>query len=196
MLVLAELGYSPVKYLAGDHGELLEIKGNAKQGPGYARVRLNDGFKLLGNRESILQQAMDRGRRQFADVLENKAEFKESAAEAADTSAAVAMGATMASTTAMQMGDLDTAQVMGGVGILGSVFSIASSMASSATQTAADTRQWDNLPEKVAYGTYHRNDDSTTRPATDFGDDILPTHYHYGGDDSCKVLWVRSQSDE
>ncbi len=196
LLVLAELGYSPVKYLAGDHGELLEIKGNAKQGPGYARVRLNDGFKLLGNRESILQQAMDRGRRQFADVLENKAKFKESAAEAADTSAAVAMGATMASTTAMQMGDLDTAQVMSGVGILGSVFSIASSMASSATQTAADTRQWDNLPEKVAYGTYHRNDDSTTRPAADFGDDTPPTHYHYGGDESCKVLWVRSQSDE
>lgn len=195
LLVLAELGYSPVKYLAGDHGELLEIKGNSRKGPKLVRVRLNDGFELLRNQESILQQAMDRGRRQFAEVLENKAKFKEAAAETADTAAAVATGATVVSTTAMQMGDLDTARMMGGVGILGSVLSIASSAASSATQTAADTRQWDNLPEKVAYGTYHHNNDSTARPAADFGDDAPPTHYHYGGDDSCRVLWVRSQSD-
>ena len=195
LLVLAELGYSPVKYLAGDHGELLEIKGNSRKGPKLARVRLNDGFELLGNQESILQQAMNRGRRQFAEVLENKAKFKEAAAETADTAAAVATGATVVSTTAMQMGDLDTARMMGGVGILGSVLSIASSAASSATQTAADTRQWDNLPEKVAYGTYNRNNDSTARPAADFGDDTPPTHYRYGGDDSCTVLWVRSQSD-
>ena len=196
LLVLAELGYSPVKYLAGDHGELLEVKGNSKKGPKLARVRLNDGFELLANRESILQQAMDRGRREFAEVLENKAKFKEAAAETADAAAAVATGATVVSTTAMQMGDLDTARTMGGVGILGSVLSLASSAASSATQTAADTRQWDNLPEKVAYGSYHRKDDSTSRPVADFGDDILPTHYHYGGDDSCKIAWVRSQSYE
>lgn len=196
LLVLAELGYSPVKYLAGDHGELLEIKGNSKQGPAYARVRLTDGFELLDNQESILQQAMDRGRRQFADVLENKAKFKESAAEVADATAEAATGAAVVATTAAQVGDFDTARTLGGAGALLGIFSVASQAVSSATQTAADTRHWDNLPEKVAYGTYHRNNDSTARPAADFGDDTPPTHAHYAGDDSCTILWVRSQSDE
>ena len=193
LLVLAELGYAPVKYAAGEHGELLKIKGNDEDSPASASARLDGRSESLSNGESVLRQAVTRGGREFDSILEGKVNFKESAEDAAQIGMAVSTAATGASAMQMATGNYDAAQISGAVGAVSGLFALFASTASSATETAADTRQWDNLPEKVAYGAY-RLADSASHPVVEFEGiraNARPTHY--GGDESCSIAWARSQ---
>ena len=192
LLALAELGYAPVKYADGEHDEFLRIKGNEKSGPNSARITVNGGSESLRNGESILRQAMTRGGREFDSVLEGKANFKESAADAAKVGTAVSTAASATSVMQAAGGDFDAARISGGIGALAGLFSMAASAASSATKTAADTRQWDNLPEKVAYGTF-RND-AASRPEIGFDNGFVGAGTtRYGGDEVCTVAWARAR---
>ena len=192
LLVLAELGHAPVKYAEGKHDELLKVKRNLARGPGSARVRLNGRPMLLSNGESVLWQAMTRGGREFDSVLAGKVNFKEGMEDAAEVGMAVSTAATTMSTMQMATGDYDAAQMSGAVGAVAGLFSLFASAAASETEPAADTRQWDNLPETVAYGTYRS--DSASRPEVEFEGipaNARPTHY--GGDESCSIAWAKSQ---
>ena len=193
LLVLAELGYAPVKYADGKHGELLKIKRNPKKGASSARVVLVESSERLSNEDSILWQAKTRGGREFDSVLADKVNFKESAESVAQVGTAVAAGAMTAAGIQAASGDHDVARTSAGVGAVAGLISLAAAAASSATETAADTRQWNTLPEKVAYGTYRSG--SNALPRVEFDDileDSLPKSY--GGDTACKILWTRDHS--
>ena len=193
LLVLADLGYAPVKYMAGGHGELLKIRASSKRGPESARVRLGDRSEPLANEESVLRQAVTRGGREFDSILAGKVNFKESAEAVAEAGMAVSTVATSMGAMQMATGDYDAARMSAGVGAVAGMFSLIASGAASATETAADTRGWDNLPERVVYGAWRR-DGSASVPKVEFDDgseNARPTHR--GGDEACAVVWARSQ---
>lgn len=192
LLVLAGLGHAPVKYSEGEHNELLKIKGSDKGGPNSASIRLNGRAKPLVNSESVLRQAVTRGGREFDSILEGQANFKEGMEGAAQAGLAASVAATSLANTQMAAGDLDAAQVSTGVGAALGLFSLIANAAASQTKPAADTRQWDNLPEKVAYGT-HRLSGAASRPEVSFAAPANARPTHHGGDESCSIAWARSQ---
>ena len=104
-------------------------------------------------------QATTRGGREFDAILAGKAQFKDVTAAVAEAAAIVSATATVADIASTALGSQIEDQIPG-LGLLGGaagLLSLASGAASAATQTAADTRQWDSLPEKVVYGTYRVN---------------------------------------
>lgn len=152
-LVLGDLGYAPVKYADGEHNELLKIKASPYSTGKYAISWLDH---RLPNNENILRQATTRGGREFDNILAGKAQFKEATAAVAEMAAIVSTAAAVTDIASTALGSEIEDQIPG-LGLLGGatgLLSLASGAASVATQTAADTRQWDNLPEKVVYGTY------------------------------------------
>ncbi|MCY4612911.1 MAG: PDZ domain-containing protein [Nitrospira sp.] len=155
-LVLADLGYAPTKYAAGEHNELLKIKASPHSTGEYAVSWLDH---RLPNSENILRQATTRGGREFDTILAGKAQFKEASAAVAETAAIVSATAAVAdiASTALGSGIEDQIPGLSLLGGAAGLLSLASGAASAATQPAADTRHWDNLPEKVAYGTYRVN---------------------------------------
>lgn len=193
LLAVAELGYAPVKYTEGEHNELLKIKANSKKGPKSARITLAGRSESLPNSESILWQAVTRGGREFDSILAGKVEFKQSADTASDIGEAVAGGAAYMATSSIAIGDYDTAGIAGGIGMAAGLFSALAGAASSATETAADTRQWDNLPEKIAYGTFQKG--AVARPVVELdGSAIDARRMQHGGDGACEVVWTSHTS--
>ena len=192
LLVLAGLGHAPVKYSEGEHNELLKIKASDKGGPNSASIRLNGRTKPLVNSESVLRQAVTRGGREFDSILEGQANFKEGMEGAAQVGMAASVAATSLANTQLATGDFDAAQVSSGIGAALGLFSIIADVTASQTKPAADTRQWDNLPEKVAYGT-HRLSGAASRPEVSFAAPANARPTHFGGDESCSVAWARSQ---
>ena len=189
LLVLADLGRGPVKYAAGEHNELLKVRRD-EGAPGIASVRLGAASRSLPNDEDIAWQAMTRGGREFDAVLANKAVFKEDAAEVADAAADVAAGGAAVASVGAAIGDHDLAGAGAAVGLVGALFSIGAQAASDATETAADTRQWDNLPGKVSYGAF-RVDAAAPAPSISLSGGGAAVTRH-GGDETCRVAWLRS----
>ena len=184
LLVLADLGHAPVKYTEGKHNELLKIKTSDKGGPNSASIRLDGRTEPLVNSESVFRQAVTRGGREFDSILEGKANFKEEMGDVAETGKAIS-GALIGG--GVGLGDSDLA----GAGAVVGLMSLFADAAASETKPAADTRQWDNLPEKVAYGTYRR---PASRPEVSFAAPANARPTHFDGDGSCSVAWARSQS--
>ena len=194
MLALADLGPSPVKYTAGEYGELLKIR-RGKGATGSAAVQLAGGAKPLTNSEDIAWQAMTRGGREFDSVLANKTVFKEDAAAAADTAQAVAAGGVVAAQVGQAIGDYDMGAAGSVIGLAGSLFSIAADIAAESTETAADVRQWDNLPGKVFYGTF-RVDGAASPPSISVSGVGNAGATRHGGGEACRVAWIRAPSAE
>ena len=192
LLALADLGPAPVKYADGEHDELLKIR-RGKGATGAAAARLAGATRRLANAEDIARQAMTRGGREFDHVLASKAVFKEDAADAADAGRAVAAAGIAASQIGQAMGDHDLA--MGGAvgGIVGGLFSIGAQMASDSTEAAADVRQWDNLPDKVFYGTF-RVDGESSPPSISVSGVGGAGATRHGGGEACGVAWIRAPS--
>ena len=150
VLVFAEYGYGPRKYAAGQHGEMLRF--HADDSPTRsARLVLENGEKIvpLPAYDDLGFQATTRGGRVMDHILGNKAYFKTSADVAGDVALAGAVIAHDQSRRRELKGkDGDDAKVAAfGLGILG----ILGKIASAATQTEADTRQWDNLPQRLSF---------------------------------------------
>ena len=192
LLVLADLGHAPVKYADGEHGELLRIKRNSQHGPKSARVSLSDGAEALGNSESILWQAQSRGGREFDAILEGKARFKEDMQEAAEVAGDVAQAGAAVGMAGLMSGNEDMAQLGGGVAAVSGIMSLFASAAAEATKPQADTRQWDNLPERVAYGTFRVDGAFADEVRIEFDGEPGAGVPRYGGDASCRVAWARS----
>jgi len=194
-LILADLGYAPVKYADGDHQQQLKISANKRKAPKSVTWLANDTPHNLQNNENILWQATTRGGREFDAILENKVQFKESAEEASETLEAIAIGASAVSQVQSALGDHDSALSSAGIGMFAGLFSLAASSTSSATETAADTRYWDNLPEKVAYGT-HQVDETTSEINVKFSSTPQRPLVVYPASSSkgCGLVWTRSSS--
>lgn len=150
VLVFAEYGYGPRKIAAGQYGEQLRF--HVDDSPTRsARLVLEGGRKIvpLPVYDDLAFQATTRGGRVMDHILGNKAYFKTGASVAGD---AALIGAVVANDTARRRDrqgkdDNDAERTAIGLGVLG----VLSKVASAATQPQADTRQWDNLPQRLSF---------------------------------------------
>jgi hypothetical protein len=150
VLVFAEFGYGPRKYAAGEYGEQLRF--HADESPTRsARLVLGDGWKIipLPAYDNLGYQATTRGGRVMDHILGNKAQFKSTANTAGDVALAGAVIAHDEGRRRERRGrDGEDANLTAvGLGLLGVIGKIASA----ATQTQADIRQWNNLPQYLSF---------------------------------------------
>jgi tetratricopeptide (TPR) repeat protein len=150
VLVFAEYGYGPRKYAAGQYGELLRFYTDDSPSRA-ARLVLDGGTRIipLPAYDDLGFQATTRGGRVMDHILGNKAVFKSGANLAGDVALAGSAIAQDKSRRREREGkdtdDSDFAAVsLGVLGIIGKV-------ASAATDATADTRQWDNLPQRLSF---------------------------------------------
>jgi tetratricopeptide (TPR) repeat protein len=150
VLVFAEFGYGPRKYAAGPHGEQLRFLTDDSPSKS-ARLVLAGGRQIipLPAYDDLGYQAITRGGRVMDHILGNKAYFKTSANMAGDVAF---VGAVVAADEARRRDregrdDNGAGRAAVGLGILG----VAGKIASAATQAEADTRQWDNLPQRLSF---------------------------------------------
>lgn len=150
VLIFAEYGYGPRKYAAGEHGEQLRF--HVDDSPTRsARLLLDNGRMVvpLPAYDDLDYQATTRGGRVMDHILGNKAYFKTGADMAGNVALAGAVIANGQARRREYRGrDGDDANLAAlGLGVLG----IISKIASAATQTQADTRQWNNLPQRLSF---------------------------------------------
>jgi hypothetical protein len=150
VLVFAEYGYGPRKYAAGRNGEMLRF--HTEDSPSRsARLVLQDGQRVipLPAYDDLDYQATTRGGRVMDHILGNKAFFKNSANLVGDAAfAGSAIAADQGRRRDRRGRDDDDADATAlGLGLIG----IISKVAAAATQTQADTRQWDNLPQRLSF---------------------------------------------
>ena len=187
LLLLADVGHAPVKYAEGQHKELLKVKGDSRKSVESVRARVDGTAEAVPHDESVLWQAKSRGGREVDNVLAGKANFKETAKDAAQTAAVVSSASMAVSQMQAIQGNLDAARATAGLGAAAGLFSIFSQIASDAAKPAADIRQWDNLPERVLYGTTRF--DGSGKPEIEF--DGISSAVRRGGDARCRVAWTR-----
>ncbi|MBI5688637.1 MAG: hypothetical protein HZC55_00960 [Verrucomicrobia bacterium] len=150
VLVFAEYGYGPRKYAAGPYGEQLRF--HVEDSPSRtARLVLNQGRMIvpLPPYDDLGYQATTRGGRVMDHILGNKAVFKAGADVAGDVALAGAAIAHDQSRRRERRGkDGDDAEAAAiGLGILG----VIGKVAAAATRPEADTRQWNNLPQRLSF---------------------------------------------
>lgn len=150
VLVFAEFGYGPRKYAAGEYGEKLRFQVDDSP-TRSARLVLDDGRKIipLPTYDDLGYQAVTRGGRVMDYILGNKAHFKAGADLAGDVAF---VGAIVAHDQARRREyrgkDGDDAEMTAlGLGLLG----VIGKVAAAATKTEADTRQWNNLPQRLSF---------------------------------------------
>jgi len=150
VLVFAEYGYGPRKYAAGRYGE--ELRFEVEDSPSRsARLVLHEGRTVvpLPPYDDLGFQATTRGGRVMDHILGRKAVFKAATDAAADVALA---GSVIAADQARRRdhrgrdggGAEATAVGLGVLGVLGKVVS-------TATRPEADTRQWNNLPQRLSF---------------------------------------------
>lgn len=159
ILILVETGSAPVKI---SDGPRLKIKRSGSNetaqikwtDPDHPKDHPEDSTFLL---EDIYRQASTRGGRQFDSVLEDKDDYK----SAADTMGNAALvGAVIAAKVATESGprrgtrkereraqdvQQGAAMAAGALALIG----ILSKVTAHAIESEADTRYWDNLPDRV-----------------------------------------------
>jgi tetratricopeptide (TPR) repeat protein len=141
LLFFVELGRGPVKYATGQYREQLRfLPGRASAGS----VAFHTGNQSLTARphDDLTFQATTRGGRVMDHVLANQAVFKQATDTAGD--AAIIGGIIMAS----QQGHGSPVDEIGlglvAAGVISKIFS-------AATNPAADTRSWENLPNYLSF---------------------------------------------
>lgn len=150
VLVFAEFGYGPRKVAAGDYGEQLRFQ--AVDSPSRSARLLIEGTGApipLPAYDDLGFQATTRGGRVMDHILGNKAYFKAGANVAGDVALAGAVIANEQARRRDRQGkdDNDAERAAIGLGLVGLIGKIAAA----ATQTQADTRQWDNLPQRLSF---------------------------------------------
>ncbi|MBT5925397.1 MAG: hypothetical protein HOH33_02130 [Verrucomicrobia bacterium] len=139
VLVFADYGKGPTKYASGAYGEQLRFK----EGRSSAlEIKITSGNALLhlGPYDDLSFQANTRGGRVMDHVLANQAVFKSTTDAAGDV--ALMSGMVLAH-------GRNTQEV--GLGLVAA--GLVSKMFSAAATPDADTRDWDNLPQYLTFGT-------------------------------------------
>jgi len=148
VLLIAETGHSPQKIAVGRGGSALRFT----QGYGFREeaVRFTTGGSVFSGfpMENIFWQANTRGGRQVDHILAGKVRFQE-------TNQAMGQTLTQLSLTTLamspQFGD-DAGVVAIVAGIIG-IVGLGQQAVAERTQTRADTRYWENLPDRVHVAT-------------------------------------------
>ena len=137
LLVLADLGYAPVKFASGEQGQLLKIRKNETDYPPIQGFELDGEAMAFANQDSVLWQAQTRGGRQFDAILEGKAEFKEGAEDMATTAGAVAEVGVAIGTAGLLTGNDNMANLGGIMGVAGGLASLLAGATADATKPQA-----------------------------------------------------------
>lgn len=150
VLVFAEYGYGPRKYAAGEYGQMLRF--HVEDSPSRsARLVLDNGRRVvpLPAYDDLGYQATTRGGRVMDHILGNKAQFKTGADLVGDVALTGAVIANEQARHRERRGrdDNDAERTAVGLGLVGLIGKIAAA----ATQTEADTRQWNNLPQRLSF---------------------------------------------
>ena len=146
VLIFAEFGLGPRKYAAGQYGERLKFL--VRDSPAQAARLLIGGRTIdLPAYDDLNVQAATRGGRVMDYILGNKAVFKRTTDAVGDVALAasgVAAGDIYQDNGKRSAGAEDTAFALAAVGLI-------SKITSSATRPRADTRTWDNLPQRLSF---------------------------------------------
>ena len=150
VLIFAEYGQGPRKFAAGQYGEQLRFR-TEESVTRAARLILEEGRRVvpLPAFDDLNFQATTRGGRVMDHILGNKAVFKAATNVAGDVAL---MGSAVAAQEARRRAmtgrdDSSASNTAIGLGLLG----VVGKVVSAATQTQADTRQWDNLPQRLSF---------------------------------------------
>jgi hypothetical protein len=146
VLVFAEFGTGPMKYAGGEYGEQLRFM--VADSPAHSAALNVDGRTIaLPAYDDLNFQATTRGGRVMDYILGNKAVFKRTT----DTVGNVAlMGGVVAADNIRRYNgsrnhDAENAAIaLGAIGLI-------SKIASAATTPNADTRMWNNLPQRLSF---------------------------------------------
>jgi tetratricopeptide (TPR) repeat protein len=162
VLCFVEFGSGPRKVAAGEYGEQLKFQFSASR-VRSASLAIGDQTLYFTPWDSLNFQALTRGGRVMDHVLGNKAVFKRNTDVAGDI--ALAGSAIAADNVYKEKKKIVTDEkgrkrevtevekdqgnenLAIGLGILG----VASKIFSAATETRADTRTWDNLPQYLSF---------------------------------------------
>jgi hypothetical protein len=146
VMIFAEYGRGPRKYAGGEYSEQLKFATDQSRARG-ALLEIDGRTVKLPAYDDIHFQATSRGGRVMDHVLGNKAVFKNTT----DTVGDVAIvGAAVAASNARRYDgsyNRDAANVAIGLAAVG----LLSKLASSAANSEADTRTWDNLPQYLSF---------------------------------------------
>lgn len=140
VLVFVEFGRGPRKYAGGEYGEQLYFQ------PGTALARTavlqvaGRTFRI-GGLDDVSFQATTRGGRVMDQILDHKADFKETTDSLGDVALA---GAAVSAYQPRRHRSDELTVGLAAVGLL-------SKLASAATTPEADTRSWDNLPQWIGF---------------------------------------------
>ena len=140
VMLLVEYGRGPRKIAGGQSGELLRFQVTPSKIT-QARLRVAGEVVALPPYDDLNYQATTRGGRVMDHVLGNKAVFKQGASNVGD---AAIFGAIATHELGRGEDKDEAALALVAIGIL-------SKLTSAATQTSADTRTWDNLPQYLSF---------------------------------------------
>lgn len=146
VLVFAEFGSGPMKYAGGEYGEQLRFM--ISDSPAHSAALNVDGRTIaLPAYDDLNFQATTRGGRVMDYILGNKAVFKRTTNTVGDV--ALLGGVVAADNIRRYNGsrnhDAENAAVaLGAIGLI-------SKIASAATTPNADTRMWNNLPQRLSF---------------------------------------------
>ncbi|MBX9633969.1 MAG: hypothetical protein K2X44_03220 [Magnetospirillum sp.] len=215
-LILAETGTAPVKYSQGD------AKSDKPKYLKYRRTGSNESVQVtltdkappppvkkgekpkpaqdvshtlkLTQLEDIYFQASTRGGREFDSVLAGKAQFKGVTSTVGDVAlVGAALAANVAANSNNRQQQRDTAAAAGALLLVG----LLAKAAAEATEADADTRYWDNLPDRIHAATVTLPPMVTSLSVNFLSPDgaLLRTREvkvtHAG---PCGLAWVRGES--
>jgi tetratricopeptide (TPR) repeat protein len=193
VLLLFETGRAPFKYGAGKHAEQLKWQSHDLPKQTVKSVCPAQGGNCLPanflSGANIGFQATTRGGRPIDSVLNGKASFKDGAqnvADVANTMGAVGLG------VAMGTGNSDAA----GLGLLGMFAGMVAQSVAASTQTHADIREWEQLPDTIWLATAPEKIDGELSAQLHAGDSpaTRATLTRLVDAPSCQLYWGRSEA--
>ncbi len=146
VLVFAEFGTGPRKYAGGEYGEQLRFMTPDSRAHS-ARLTVDGRTVHLPAYDDLNYQATTRGGRVMDHILGNKAVFKSTTNTIGDVAT---VGAVVAASRINRYdgthseGSQNTALALGAVALI-------SKLAAAATTPDADTRTWNNLPQRLSF---------------------------------------------
>lgn len=196
LLVIAETGAAPQKFGTGQYSEALQYQRGPASPVARIQARVGATSGDLYELEDLFWQASTLGGRHVDKILAGKASFKadlQATGEALGTVANVS--AQMAQVSALA-GNLDQFKAFAGLGGLAAIGSLVSSAASSNVQPAADTRAWNNLPERISMGAFTVKAPKNVSVRFQTGDGAVisdrPARVYGAG--RCSFAWSREHS--
>lgn len=137
VFIFVEFGPGPTKYATGQYNEQLRFR-TYKSPVNSAIIKIAGNTIHINPIDDLNYQATTRGGRVMDHILANKAVFKDATDKVG--TAALVTGALLATSRETRDAGLITA----GIGLLGKALS-------AATIPAADTRDWNNLPQYLSF---------------------------------------------